>query len=164
MIDSSKLPIGRVDVLDNKLSDIDTTIINNYNETNIKIDNVNEDLLEIIDGLTKRIQTLEARNYIKETWVSGTSWYRIWSDGWIEQGGKYTRASATNWSTTITLFKPYKNTNYNISISSAGLAGDKLGEHGENIENVTTTSFAYYFYTGASGDGTTSFYWVACGY
>ena len=164
MIDSSKLPIGRVDVLDNKLSDIDTTIVNNYNETNIKIDNVNEDLLEIIDGLTKRIQTLEARNYIKETWVNGASWYRIWSDGWIEQGGKYTRASATNWNTTITLFKPYKNTNYNISISSAGLAGDKLGEHGENIENVTTTSFSYYFYTGASGDGTTSFYWVACGY
>ena len=164
MIDSSKLPIGRVDVLDNKLSDIDTTIVNNYNETNIKIDNVNEDLLEIINGLTKRIQTLESQKHIVETWQSGTSWYRIWSDGWIEQGGKYTRASATNWSTTITLFKPYKNTNYNISISSAGLAGDKLGEHGENIENVTTTSFAYYFYTGASGDGTTSFYWVACGY
>ena len=29
MIDSSKLPIGRVDVLDNKLSDLDTTIVNN---------------------------------------------------------------------------------------------------------------------------------------
>lgn len=87
MIDSSKLPIGRVDVLDNKLSDIDTTIINNYNETNIKIDNVNEDLLEIIDGLTKRIQTLEARNYVKETWKSGESWYRVWKDGWVEQGG-----------------------------------------------------------------------------
>lgn len=118
MIDSSKLPIGRVDVLDNKLSDIDTTIINNYNETNIKIDNVNEDLLEIIDGLTNRIQTLEARRYVTTYWKSGTSWYRIWSDGFIEQGGRVTKTGSSG---TITFPKPFTTTNYSI----ATIEGDK---------------------------------------
>lgn len=102
--------------------------------------------------------------FVKATYVSGTTWYRVWSDGWIEQGGKYTGASGTCWSTTITFPKAFSNTNYNISVTSTGLAGDMWGEHGENVESITTSSFKYYFYTGASGDGTTGFYWTACGY
>ena len=178
MENSSKIPTERIDVLDNKLENIDNTLVSlqqSILDLNTRLEEVNTNLTTLINNnytdlntkitdLQTRATNLEARRYITTHWKSGTSWYRIWSDGWIEQGGKYTRASSTNWNTTITLFKPYKDTNYNISISSAGLAGDKLGEHGENIENVTTTSFAYYFYTGASGDGTTSFYWVACGY
>ena len=102
--------------------------------------------------------------FVKTTYNSGTTWYRIWSDGWIEQGGKYTGTSGTCWSTTITFPKAFSNTNYNISVTSTGLAGDMWGEHGENVESITTSSFKYYFYTGASGDGTTGFYWTACGY
>ncbi len=102
--------------------------------------------------------------FVKSTYSSGATWYRIWSDGWIEQGGKYTGTSGTCWSATITFPKVFSNTNYNVSVTSTGLAGDMWGEHGENVESITTSSFKYYFYTGASGDGTTGFYWTACGY
>lgn len=144
MIDSSKLPIGRVDVLDNKLSDIDTTIVNNYNETNVKIDNVNEDLLEIIDGLTKRIQTLEARNYVKETWKSGESWYRIWNDGWIEQGGVIT--SSTDKTVTVTLLKPMTTTNYSVMLTETDATTISNNSRNSTLDrdSRTKTSFSCY--------------------
>lgn len=47
-----------------------------------------------------------------ETWVSGTSWYRKYSDGWIEQGG---RGGGTK-----TLPVEMRDTNYNISIAQNG--------------------------------------------
>ena len=39
------------------------------------------------------------------------SWYRVWSDGWCEQGGEFVNAS------TITFLKPFIDTNYSISIN-----------------------------------------------
>lgn len=34
--------------------------------------------------------------YIVERWNNGTNWYRLWSDGWIEQGGRITFNGSTN--------------------------------------------------------------------
>ncbi|MBQ7977787.1 MAG: hypothetical protein IJ301_04295 [Clostridia bacterium] len=46
------------------------------------------------------------------------SWYRVWSNGWCEQGGKSAVATAT---TTITLLKEFVNTDYIIKMTgSAG--------------------------------------------
>lgn len=50
--------------------------------------------------------------YIVETWQSGTSWYRVWSDGWIEQGGYLSWNGA--W-TTLTFNRPFTTTNYYIN-------------------------------------------------
>lgn len=36
------------------------------------------------DATWQTIAGSNAKAYITETWVSGTSWYRKWSDGWIE--------------------------------------------------------------------------------
>ena len=44
-------------------------------------------------------------------YVSGASWYRIWSDGWIEQGGVVTINGADQ-NGTVTLLKAHANTNY----------------------------------------------------
>ena len=55
---------------------------------------------------------------VVETYSSGTDWYRVWSDGWCEQGGSLiTGADAT---TTITLLKPYKDINYQIGYVGCG--------------------------------------------
>lgn len=40
---------------------------------------------------------------------SGTSWYRFYDDGWIEQGGQTTARD-----TTVTFLKAFSNTNYTI--------------------------------------------------
>lgn len=60
---------------------------------------------------------LESRRYVKEAGKSsdGTSWYRVWSDGWIEQGGTYT--SSDNNKYPITLSKKMTTTNYHSTVT-----------------------------------------------
>lgn len=53
---------------------------------------------------------------VVETYHSGTSWYRIYSDGWCEQGGLSSSISA-NSSGTITFHKEFADTNYNIQLT-----------------------------------------------
>lgn len=53
--------------------------------------------------------------YATETWHSGTSWYRVWSDGFIEQGGDYT--SSDNNKFTITLNRPMTTTYYHCTVT-----------------------------------------------
>lgn len=78
----------------------------------VNIDNVAGDL----SHQGARITVVEDRVHIVETWQSGTSWYRVWSDGWIEQGGLSTKAIA-NTRDQITLFKAMSNTNYSVHVS-----------------------------------------------
>lgn len=47
--------------------------------------------------------------YVTKTWRSGTEWYRVWSDGWIEQGGHGTGG-------TCTFNKSFSNTNYTFNV------------------------------------------------
>lgn len=47
---------------------------------------------------------------IVETYVNGDDWYRIWSDGWIEQGGLATSQSS------VTFLQEMSNTNYIVTL------------------------------------------------
>lgn len=47
--------------------------------------------------------------YVTKTWRSGTAWYRVWSDGWIEQGGHGT-------GDTCTFNKSFSNTDYTFNV------------------------------------------------
>ena len=88
MADTSKLPISRVDELIDKLDEI-----------NIKLTN------------------LENSRRIIETWSEGTEWYRVWSDGWIEQGGTTGLITSSDGytATTIQFKKSFINTNYTFT-------------------------------------------------
>ena len=50
-----------------------------------------------------------SKGILEESYKSGASWYRVYSDGWCEQGGKI---NATAYGTTVTFLKPYIDTNY----------------------------------------------------
>jgi len=89
-----------------------------------------------------------AGHNIVETYVNGTSWYRIYSDGWIEQGD--TAYIAGN--RTITLLKPFKTANYNVS-GCCNLGTTYMG-----ILSPTTTNFTL------SVIGANSWNWQASGY
>ena len=98
--------------------------------------------------------------HIVETYVNGASWYRVYSDGWCEQGGVYTSSLGNNVKITVNLLKQYINTNYNICItlnrSSDGAAGVPV-----IYGNPTTTTFVY------MNDGDydeLGFRWQASGY
>lgn len=92
--------------------------------------------------------------YVTETWHSGTSWYRKWSDGWIEQGGEMVKSSTGE----VTLHTPYKSTNY--CVQGTPTVQSNLSNPRIFVENRTTTSFVL----SMSSYATRSCAWYAYGY
>ena len=91
--------------------------------------------------------------YITETYVNGTSWYRVYSDGWCEQGG---RATISSYYANITFLKQFVDTNYNIGFAQNGFSEDT---YCANVDNFTNSTMQLRF----RGGGTFCF-WQACGY
>lgn len=107
--------------------------------------------------LNKDLSNLPSNiKYVKETWQSGTSWYRVWSDGWIEQGNRGTFSSQAE--EEKTLLKPFSNTNYNLILTNLG--------HQHNIYGYpkTTSTFLMGMATPGVSWGSGNFSWYACGY
>ena len=133
-MDTSKLPISRVDELISKLDEINNRLIN-----------------------------LENSKRIIETWNEGTEWYRIWSDGWIEQGGTtglITSGNSYN-SKTITFKKSFTNTNYTFtSCANKYSTENGLGNaYPPFIFTKNNTSIIIGKYSWTDGID-----WYACGY
>ena len=100
----------------------------------------------------------ESRIHIKETDKSsdGKSWYRKWSDGWIEQGG-YVDGLSNGSQPTIDFSIPMKDTSYTIITSKSG--GTDFTYAGQTVtSSLTTTSFKFYMWQGDK------VYWYVCGY
>lgn len=76
------------------------------------------------------------KKVIIETYSNGTDWYRVWSDGWCEQGGLINIAQNP---TALNFLKPFKDTNYSFYLtvvgnnSSKSLAVDKVNTHYANL-------------------------------
>jgi hypothetical protein len=97
--------------------------------------------------------------YIKERVISGTSWYEVWSDGWIEQGGITTDTSDI---VTYNLLKSFSNTNYTLTLGCVATGGGGTGGALPAITNKTTSSFSihYDYYNTNKNKGVN---WYACG-
>ena len=93
--------------------------------------------------------------YVTQTWRSETEWYRVWSDGWIEQGGHGTGG-------TCTFNKSFSNTKYTFNVQPSNwdtshpdwIAAYEL----RSGRTTAKTSIAYY----AGGDQ--GWDWRASGY
>ena len=102
--------------------------------------------------------SLATCHVVVETYVNGSSWYRIWSDGWIEQGGRVSISQDTQ--TTVTLLKTFSNTNYTALISACRSGTQTGGDGNFTVEYVSASQFKW-----SNGDdfGGTGI-WYACGY
>ena len=97
------------------------------------------------------ISSLSECQVIIETYHNEGDWYRIWSDGWIEQGGIKTSTSQTN----ITLLKQFSDANYTVT----GAITDSTYATGDNsivIGNISSSGFTIYSVSKTR--------WYACGY
>lgn len=98
--------------------------------------------------------------YITKTWRSGASWYRKWSDGFLEQGGLYTSTSSAI--ITLTLNAPFSSTDYAFYRSpqwaGTGLSGTLycMGFDSKAKTSVKFHTDSVKFYQ--------MMYWYACGY
>ena len=88
------------------------------------------------------------------TYSNGTSWYRIYSDGWCEQGGTTTNSGTSN--PAINLIKTYASTNYTVNIS---FHGDGYREQAPSVNITSSSSFTIFHNANVN-----SFFWLACGY
>ena len=71
---------------------------------------------------------------VVENYRSGNNWYRVWSDGWIEQGGFASKGSSTQ----VTLLKPLNNSNYFVSTTPHSTVE---GSYEMVVSARSTTSF-----------------------
>lgn len=79
-------------------------------------------------------------DYVVESQVnSDGSWYRKYKSGWLEQGGISSSVAGGD-TTTVTLPKPYSNTNYNVMVQPIGVY-TASGEANNTIPTRTTTNF-----------------------
>ena len=69
------------------------------------------------------------------------NWYRLYSDGWIEQGGIVGTTTTSGYPTyTITLLKPMADTMFNVQVTGRYTA--KTAESGNYCHARTTTSIS----------------------
>lgn len=95
--------------------------------------------------------------YVKEIWKSGTEWCRIFSDGWIEQGGIRKGSSGT-----VSFHKGFSNTDYTF-IHTPNLSGMSGQWFAWGVSSKTTTSIKISMGGGAN-TAPSSMCWVAYGY
>lgn len=103
---------------------------------------------------------LESRRYVKETGKSsdGSSWYRKWSDGWIEQGGYVSKTGSGILTTQFN--HPYKEIPV-VSVTNVPISNATNSAYANSsIKEVTITKFSKLYWEDQGG----SFYWYACGY
>lgn len=105
---------------------------------------------------------LKPKAYIVETYRNGTEWYRVWSDGWLEQGGQVVKVTNGN----ITFLKAFKYIP-TIVTSVSNAYNVTFGGFVVN-QSVSTTNFSFktaiwgsngMIFSGYSAD----FTWYVCG-
>ena len=116
-----------------------------------------------IDGVhwvRKDFADLTEVQVVVETYVNGTSWYRIWSDGFCEQGGEL--VGVTDY--TVNFLQQFANTNYLITIGNYDYSSPDDGAYAAiQWRDKTTSSVRFQ----AAWNGTlyaATIDWRACGY
>lgn len=104
-----------------------------------------------------------AERYLIKAYKQGNDWYRIYSDGWCEQGGFVNNTTAVK---TIQLLKAYIDTNYSVLATSRYSASDAT-LYQPHVEILNTTSFKCASYGERGGDinnNGAAVFWEASGY
>lgn len=119
------------------------------NSTDLAITNVANDLINLSTKIKSHV-------YVTKSYRNGTKWYRVWSDGWVEQGGCAVTSSERGVS--VTLLKPYADRNYTI-VGQAVETGSLFRNGGTtDVTTKTATSFVIGIYGGGTENN-----WYACG-
>lgn len=97
------------------------------------------------------------KNRVISNYVNGNSWYRIWTNGYIEQGGQLDYLGGAQ---SITFLLPFRNTNYYINRSNITVYTDLGRPYFDDIYSFTATGFVVFQYAASYGP----FKWEAKGF
>jgi len=99
---------------------------------------------------------------VVETYSSGTNWYRVWSDGWVEQGGESAGLwERTNTTQNVTFLIPFSNTNY--CVQTTAISGNDTAVWTASAIAKTATGFSLHTFNQNEGAIKTA-NWIAKGY
>lgn len=79
----------------------------------VDIDEIATDLNGKADADLSNVPS--SKGILVESYKNGTSWYRVYSDGWCEQGGYDAEGTVDYGVHTIEFLKPYVDTNYTLT-------------------------------------------------
>lgn len=144
-------------------SEVDTELAN---KANLALSNINQEGQDKFDAKVNVDDMVEIDFQevpcITETYVNGSSWYRIWSPDstgyrWCEQGGNCETSVNT------TYLKPFINTNYTLLLQGMNQGGG--GTPTILTADKTATGFtSIASLYGASASAGSPIMWYACGY
>lgn len=98
---------------------------------------------------------------VVENYVNGTSWYRVWSDGWIEQGGQVSAVAYDSNTKNLTYLKAFSNTNYTFTACTQ--SQNHLID-GASWANKTKTQITVRCGFQSGNNTNAPVDWYACGY
>lgn len=137
-----------------------TQIVYNKNGIPFDIDAIATD----INGKMDKDGVNATASVCVESYVNGTSGYRVYSDGYCEQWGqRATGTSAASQSYTIDLLKNFKDTNYFITAVNYYSSANADTNSTYTIVQSGKTSFLFVIFQYGT-TGTSGFYWQASGY
>ena len=113
--------INSITNLGDVVTDIETSASGDINSTKLvsyiavadtNKSNIQVDIDNIVTDLESKVDysTLLDAHVVISTGKTGTNWYRLYSDGWCEQGGTVVCVADTN--TAVSLLQEYEDTNY----------------------------------------------------
>lgn len=135
--------------------------VEKFNGTNWEMFNdVYLGFVQIVDGIVSRVYNVPFNNnwaclsatelstanqnrpaVVVENYVNGNSWYRIYSDGWCEQGGMTNAVSISKQggnSQTVTFLKTFRDTNYSATVTGHATSSD-AGRCAGCVQNSLST-------------------------
>lgn len=123
----------------------------------------NADLINIA-RMQEQITDINAqsRGYLVESYTDGTSGYRLYSDGFCEQRG-YSNVDS-NTLRTITFLKPYKDTNYIVTLGDSNIGMSNANSRIAKVASITTKNMVVTGIFNNALGADFHFYWRTCGY
>lgn len=121
----------------------------------------NPDVLKALRHLEER----SSNTVIVESGKTSSGWWRKWSDGLIEQGGK--TANATRDGLTVSFYKSFSSTNYYVlaTVTEIDSNGKGNNEYGLTVAYPTSNgSFTVYLRAYENGFVIKPLFWYAAGY
>lgn len=112
-------------------------------------------ILDSISDMVHASEFVETKRIVTATWRSGINWYTKYSDGWIEQGGRFTMSS-TGYD--LTFNTPFTTTDYTFLAIKTDVTGGYQYDSVNGFTDRTVKGGHVYSYNRGLND------WRACGY
>lgn len=146
-VDKTALPISQDRVSASEYNQIAASLMHIINSAGLTPDSA--DNAQLLTALGPRIV---------ETYSNGTSWYRVYSDGWCEQGGQLSGGSTQQ---TLTFLKTFADTDYTWLCSTT--SSDNYVKSVQ-ATSFTTTGCTWKVATDGGTLSSSGFRWEAKGY